>query len=98
MTGRSGVSGATGVLRNPRKIGTVSHDVQRRGAAGPRARKTLACAPSRNGFSKHRRQHLMEATMSGNSEETNGQATHAPRTGSDRIEYVSISHETRKRY
>ena len=40
----------------------------------------------------------MEATMSGNSEETNGQATHAPRTGSDRIEYVSISHETRKRY
>ena len=30
-------------------------------------------------------------------EETNGQATHAPRgNGSDRIEYVSISQETRK--
>src|SRR5262245_7561915 len=32
-------------------------------------------------------------------EQTNGHATHAPRgNGSDRIEYVSISQETRKRY
>lgn len=37
--------------------------------------------------------------MSDESNATNGQATHAPRgTGSDRIEYVSISQETRKRY
>ena len=37
--------------------------------------------------------------MSDTSEPTNGEATYAPRTiGNDRIEYVSISQETRKRY
>ncbi len=36
--------------------------------------------------------------MPDTTDETNGQATHAPRGSGDRIEYVSISHETRKRY
>ena len=37
--------------------------------------------------------------MASADEPTNGQATHAPREpGNDRIEYVSISQETRKRY
>src|SRR5579864_920506 len=41
----------------------------------------------------------MKPTVSDDSNLTNGQATHAPRgAGNDRIEYVSISQETRKRY
>src|SRR5579859_7181448 len=41
----------------------------------------------------------MKAAVSDETNSTNGAATHAPRgTGGDRIEYVSISQETRKRY
>jgi DNA gyrase subunit A len=42
---------------------------------------------------------MEDSTLAVQHEETNGHATHAPRgNGSDRIEYVSISQETRKRY
>jgi DNA gyrase subunit A len=45
-------------------------------------------------FQRHRKANVSDETNS-----TNGAATHAPRgAGNDRIEYVSISQETRKRY